>query len=92
MTFPGEVVAVSDELTAPRAQVVGLGLVGTSIALALRARGWSVTGQDLDRVRSERARELGAVDALGVDHLASVAFVATPVAVRRRRGGGSSRR
>ena len=28
----------------------------------------------------ERARELGAVDELGVDHLATVAFVATPVA------------
>ncbi len=80
MTFPGEVVVDSGEVTPPRAQVVGLGLVGTSIALALRARGWSVTGNDLDPARSERARELGAVDALGIDHLATVAFVATPVA------------
>ena len=63
-----------------RAQVTGLGLVGTSIALALRERGWRVTGRDLDDVRARRARELGAVDELGVDHLASVAFVATPVA------------
>jgi len=63
-----------------RAQVTGLGLVGTSIALALRARGWRVTGWDLDDVRARRALELGAVDELGVDHLAAVAFVATPVA------------
>src|SRR5208283_4135412 len=79
MIFPGEVAAVG-EATPPRAQVVGLGLVGTSIALALRARGWRVTGNDVDSVRSERARELGAVDAIGVDLLATVAFVATPVA------------
>jgi prephenate dehydrogenase len=63
-----------------RAQVTGLGLVGTSVALALRARGWQVTGTDLDQVRARRAHELGAVDALGVDHQASIAFVATPVA------------
>jgi prephenate dehydrogenase len=60
--------------------VTGLGLVGTSIALALRERGWHVTGRDLDESRARRARELGAVDELGVDRLASVAFVATPVA------------
>ena len=74
-------VAASVTTTAPRrAQVTGLGLVGTSIALALRAQGWLVTGSDLDQARARRARELGAVDELGVDHLALVAFVATPVA------------
>ena len=60
--------------------MTGLGLVGTSIALALRAQGWHVTGHDIDERRARRARELGAVDELGVDHLAAVAFVATPVA------------
>jgi prephenate dehydrogenase len=70
------------ELGAPsRAQVTGLGLVGTSIALALRARGWHVTGHDLLGARATRAKELGAIDELGVDHHAGVAFVATPVAV-----------
>ena len=39
-----------------------------------------MTGHDLDRARARRARELGAVDELGVDHLATLAFVATPVA------------
>jgi prephenate dehydrogenase len=62
-----------------RAQVTGLGLVGTSIALGLRSQGWHVTGHDLDSTRAERALELEAVDELGVDHRASVAFVATPV-------------
>lgn len=62
-----------------RAQVVGLGLVGTSLALALKARGWRVTGRDTDEARALRARELGALDEIGTDHLAEVAFVATPV-------------
>jgi prephenate dehydrogenase len=76
-TEPGPALAAADPR---RAQVTGLGLVGTSIALALRAQGWHVTGRDLDEARARRARELGAVDELGVDHLAAVAFVATPVA------------
>ncbi|MGH9302786.1 MAG: prephenate dehydrogenase [Acidimicrobiales bacterium] len=61
-----------------RAQVVGLGLVGSSIAGALRLRGWHVTGSDLDARRALRALELGMIDADGDDQLASVSFVATP--------------
>ncbi|MGO8876657.1 MAG: prephenate dehydrogenase [Acidimicrobiales bacterium] len=61
-----------------RAQVVGLGLVGSSIAGALRARGWHVTGSDLDEARAARAAALGVVDALGSDAGAEIAFVATP--------------
>jgi prephenate dehydrogenase len=79
-TFLTEVAATVMTTAPRRAQVTGLGLVGTSIALALRAQGWLVTGSDLDQARARRARELGAVDELGVDHLALVAFVATPVA------------
>ena len=77
---PGESAGRSELAGGKRAQVTGLGLVGTSIALALRERGWTVTGRDLDDTRARRARELGAVDELGVDHVADVAFVATPVA------------
>ncbi len=62
-----------------RAGVVGLGLIGGSIGRALRARGWFVTGRDVDERRAQRALELGAVDALGVDPAAEVTFVATPV-------------
>lgn len=63
---------------APRAQVVGLGLVGASIAGGLRARGWHVTGSDIDTARAARAGELGVVDATGSDPSAEVVFVATP--------------
>ncbi|HSB84693.1 MAG TPA: prephenate dehydrogenase/arogenate dehydrogenase family protein [Ilumatobacteraceae bacterium] len=62
-----------------RANVAGLGLIGGSIALALRGRGWHVTGDDIDATRVERALTLSAVDAGGVDADAEVTFVATPV-------------
>ncbi|MCU0269074.1 MAG: prephenate dehydrogenase/arogenate dehydrogenase family protein [Acidimicrobiales bacterium] len=62
-----------------RAQVVGIGLIGGSIGLALRAQGWHVTGRDRDPARTERARELGCLDAVGHDPGAEVTFVATTV-------------
>jgi prephenate dehydrogenase len=58
---------------------MGTGLIGGSIGLALRARGWHVTGSDAAPGRAERARELGTVDAVGEDGEAEVTFVATPV-------------
>ncbi len=64
---------------APRAVVVGTGLIGGSIGLALRARGWHVTGRDADLAKAERALALGALDAIGDDPLADVTFVCTPV-------------
>ena len=63
----------------PRATIVGTGLIGGSIGLALRQRGWHVTGQDADGARAERARTIGALDAVGVDDAAEITFVATPV-------------
>ena len=62
-----------------RAMVVGCGLIGGSLGLALRARGWHVTGRDLEADRLDLARELGAIDAVGDDPLAELTFVATPV-------------
>ncbi|MEZ5144977.1 MAG: prephenate dehydrogenase/arogenate dehydrogenase family protein [Acidimicrobiales bacterium] len=62
-----------------RAVVVGTGLIGGSIGLALRARGWHVTGRDRSPGVSERALDLGALDALGEDPAADLTFVATPV-------------
>lgn len=67
MTFPN------------RAVVIGTGLIGGSIGMALRARGWHVTGRDRDAARAELALSLGALDALGSDAAAAVTFVATPV-------------
>jgi len=65
--------------TARRATVVGVGLVGGSIGLALRARGWHVHGVDPDEGRLDRAVEMGAIDVAGWDAEAEVTFVATPV-------------
>jgi prephenate dehydrogenase len=62
-----------------RAAIVGTGLIGGSIGLALRAKGWHVTGTDRDGARARRALELGALDAVGTDEAARITFVATPV-------------
>ena len=62
----------------PRAAVVGTGLIGGSIGMALRRLGWRVTGSDNDVARAQRALRLGAIDAVGVDGGAAVTFVAVP--------------
>jgi prephenate dehydrogenase len=62
-----------------RAEVIGTGLIGGSIGLALRAQGWHVTGRDVDEARAARALELGALDAVGHDPSAELTFVAVPV-------------
>ena len=62
-----------------RAQIVGTGLIGGSIALALRQQGWHVTGRDLDGAGAARALELGALDDVGDDTSAELTFVCTPV-------------
>ena len=67
-------------MTSPRrhAHVVGLGLIGSSVALALREVGWQVTGSDLDAHVCQRAIERGVVDATTpAEHLDLVVF-ATP--------------
>jgi prephenate dehydrogenase len=61
------------------ANVAGLGLIGGSIALALRERGWQVTGDDLDPARVERALTMRAIDSKGFDPHAFITFIATPV-------------
>lgn len=75
-----------------RAGLVGTGLIGGSLGMALRARGWHVTGDDTDPDVAGRALELGAIDAVGLDRDAEVTFVAAPVRaiteeVRRLLGG-----
>jgi len=47
--------------------------------MALRARGWYVTGRDADPKKAARALEVGAIDRVGRDPSASITFVATPV-------------
>lgn len=62
-----------------RANVVGTGLIGGSVAAALRAAGWHVTGSDSDPATEARALELGLLDALGTDPHADLVVVAVPV-------------
>jgi prephenate dehydrogenase len=62
-----------------RAVVVGTGLIGGSIGLALRKQGWHVTGRDLDPGRAAQALEQGALDAVGDDAGAVITFVCVPV-------------
>jgi prephenate dehydrogenase len=66
-------------ISARRAGIVGTGLIGGSIGLALRERGWHVTGTDHDKRRAARALDLGALDVVGVDADTDIVFVATPV-------------
>jgi prephenate dehydrogenase len=62
-----------------RAVIVGTGLIGGSVGLALRRRGWHVSGVDTSTGAAARAVELGALDAEGIDHRADLVVVATPV-------------
>jgi prephenate dehydrogenase len=78
MTSPSEQDAPAQDHAARRAVVVGLGLIGGSVGLALRAAGWHVTGQDHDPARQQRALEIGAIDSDGEDDLAELVFIATP--------------
>jgi prephenate dehydrogenase len=68
----------TEAATRPRALVVGTGLIGGSVALALRRRGWHVSGIDADKVRMAEALEAGVIDAAGDDLAAEVVFIATP--------------
>jgi prephenate dehydrogenase len=64
---------------ARRANVIGLGLIGGSVALALRGQGWRVTGDDTEAETAATALERGVVDAIGLDADAEITFVAVPV-------------
>lgn len=81
MTYAGAIaeMALGQPPSPDRALIVGTGLIGGSVGMALRRMGWHVTGRDTDPDRAARALELGAVDAMGDDPDASVTFIATPV-------------
>ena len=76
---PSPVAPPVDRLSRRRAEVIGLGLIGSSVGLALRRAGWHVSGSDLNEARARRALELGVLDALGEDPDAALVVVATPV-------------
>ncbi|HEV3365912.1 MAG TPA: prephenate dehydrogenase/arogenate dehydrogenase family protein [Acidimicrobiales bacterium] len=62
-----------------RAMIFGTGLMGASIGMALRERGWQVGGVDTAAGVAARAVELGALNDEGIDHQADLVVVATPV-------------
>lgn len=64
---------------ARRANVIGLGLIGGSVALGLRRQGWHVSGEDSDADMARTAIDRGIVDRLGLDSDAEITFVAVPV-------------
>jgi prephenate dehydrogenase len=59
--------------------VVGVGLIGGSVGMALRQAGWHVVGVDRDDDRLAAAVEAGAIDEPGELGECDLAFVATPV-------------
>lgn len=61
-----------------RAHVVGLGLIGASIARALAAAGWTVTGSDRDAATVRRATELSIVAGSELGPQTTLVVIATP--------------
>ena len=62
-----------------RATVIGTGLIGGSVGLALRKAGWHVSGADTDPDRLAQAQAIGAIDSTGIDPSSQITFVATAV-------------
>ncbi|MBU3704293.1 MAG: prephenate dehydrogenase/arogenate dehydrogenase family protein [Ilumatobacteraceae bacterium] len=61
------------------ANVVGLGLIGGSIAARLVESGWTVHGSDPLSGRPQTAVERGIISSVGLDPDAEITFVAVPV-------------
>ncbi len=66
-------------MTDRRATIVGTGLIGGSLGLALREQGWIVSGVETDPTCAAAALELGVIDRAGFDRGSEITFVATPV-------------
>ena len=61
-----------------RAHVVGLGLIGASVALALRGAGWVVTGVDTEASVEESALANGVIEAVRPTSSPDLVVIATP--------------
>lgn len=64
-----------------RATIVGCGLIGGSVGLALRGKGWHVSVVDTDAAVAEQAIELGVADAIGHDPDTDLTVLAAPVGI-----------
>lgn len=62
-----------------KAGIIGLGLIGGSIGLALKEEGWEVIGRDSDPSRVNEAMRMGAITAESSMKDCEIVFVATPV-------------
>jgi prephenate dehydrogenase len=62
-----------------RATVVGVGLIGGSVGMALRKQGWTVSAVDADPAVTHQAIRVGAADEVGFDPGSEVVVIATPV-------------
>jgi len=62
-----------------RVNILGLGLIGGSVGVGLRERGWFVSGDDQNADRVSTAVERGIIDAAGLDPDADITVVAAPV-------------
>jgi prephenate dehydrogenase len=60
------------------AHVIGLGLIGSSVALALGEAGWHVTGTDLDRPIVEAALSAGVIEGTERSDNDALVVIATP--------------
>ena len=66
------------------AHVIGLGLIGASIALALNEHGWTVTGSDSDPAIIESAIERAVISGTELSPELDLVVVATPAGVVAR--------
>ena len=67
------------ETNVPWANVVGLGLIGGSLALALGRLGFQVAGTDTDTDVDQKALSRNVISFIGIVPEAEITFVATPV-------------
>ena len=67
--------------TSRHAHVIGLGLIGSSVALALGEAGWGVTGTDLDRGIVDAALASGVITSTTRGGDVTLVVVATPASV-----------
>ncbi len=61
------------------ANVIGTGLIGGSVGLALRDQGWTVHAVDTDETVAAKSVAIGAADHVGLNPDAALTVVATPV-------------
>lgn len=69
-----------------RIAILGTGLLGTSVGLALRAAGFNgeIIGWNRNRAHAETAQKMGALDRIGVDPIitareAQVVMISVPI-------------